>query len=370
MPKEEQAIIVSAGGASARLHLCADGLWRWHYYEDGKRRTASAKSLHAARKRAKERLQDTVTARKHHRSLSASEASLFSAWLASRKGAPLLSSVASDYLAQKNAAGYSEHHLRTLRQDLENISKAFPHAITVVTALELQSYIDAMTCGPRRKNNVRQVLCSLFRWARDRQILPDQRTAADMTAPAKIERKPIQVFSPDEVVSILSAAGKEWRPALAIQAFAGIRTEELSRLNWGNVMLKKRLIEVPAAAAKTGRRRLVPIFENLATFLAGQHSGKDSITPPELMDTLIKRLVRSGIDWKKNGLRHSYGSYRCAQIADPARVAFEMGNSAQMVMRNYHEAQELETAIQWFSVTNTEPVIFDSLPETETVRAA
>ncbi len=54
--------------------------------------------------------------------------------------------------------------------------------------------------------------------------------------------------------------------------------------------------------------------------------------------------------WKPNALRHSYASYRLAEIKDAARVALEMGNSPSMLFRNYRELVTEEQAKQWFSV--------------------
>jgi hypothetical protein len=54
--------------------------------------------------------------------------------------------------------------------------------------------------------------------------------------------------------------------------------------------------------------------------------------------------------WKPNALRHSYASYRLADIKDAARVALEMGNSPSMLFRNYRELVTEQEAKGWFSV--------------------
>ncbi len=78
-----------------------------------------------------------------------------------------------------------------------------------------------------------------------------------------------------------------------------------------------------------------------------------------------QRFCKSGIKvseevfqftWKPNALRHSYASYRLADIKDAARVALEMGNSPAMFFRNYRELVTEQQAAAWFGV----------LPETET----
>ncbi len=56
----------------------------------------------------------------------------------------------------------------------------------------------------------------------------------------------------------------EFVPFLAIGAFAGLRTAEIHRLDWGHVDFGEGYIEVTARNAKVrGRRRLVPMTENL-----------------------------------------------------------------------------------------------------------
>ncbi len=54
--------------------------------------------------------------------------------------------------------------------------------------------------------------------------------------------------------------------------------------------------------------------------------------------------------WKPNALRHSYASYRLADIKDAARVALEMGNSPAMLFRNYRELVTEKQAAEWFAV--------------------
>jgi integrase len=71
----------------------------------------------------------------------------------------------------------------------------------------------------------------------------------------------------EEATRILAAVRKDARPALAIGAFAGIRTAEVCRLDWSEVNLEKGLIEIKKVKAKMRSRRLVPIAPNLALFL-------------------------------------------------------------------------------------------------------
>lgn len=60
------------------------------------------------------------------------------------------------------------------------------------------------------------------------------------------------------------------------------------------------------------------------------------------------RKLHPGL-WKKNALRHSYGTYRTAQTQDMPRVALEMGNSVEMIKKHYFEAVSEAEGHAWFS---------------------
>ena len=46
-----------------------------------------------------------------------------------------------------------------------------------------------------------------------------------------------------------------------------------------------------------------------------------------LYDAVRETTTKSGVPWKKNALRHSFGSYREAQIRNIDTVSSEMGNA-------------------------------------------
>jgi hypothetical protein len=66
-------------------------------------------------------------------------------------------------------------------------------------------------------------------------------------------------------------------------------------------------------------------------------------------------LKASGIKWKDNAPRHSFCSYRLAQIQDAAKVSLEAGNSPQMIFRHYRELVKPSDALKWFAVKPEAP---------------
>jgi hypothetical protein len=57
-----------------------------------------------------------------------------------------------------------------------------------------------------------------------------------------------------------------------------------------------------------------------------------------------------GVPWVRNGLRHSFCSYRLAQTKNAAQTAHEAGNSPSILHRHYSELVTQNEAEQWFNV--------------------
>jgi integrase len=146
-----------------------------------------------------------------------------------------------------------------------------------------------------------------------------------------------------------------------------LRTSEIERLTWEDIDLAGRMIKIGASKSKTASRRIVPIHDNLAAWLStyAERRGKiwtgDSITfTNRERQTAAATVVEADpeknikeqkpVKWQRNGLRHSYASYRFAITNDAGRVAGELGNSASVIHRHYRELVKLADAQRWFAV--------------------
>jgi hypothetical protein len=77
--------------------------------------------------------------------------------------------------------------------------------------------------------------------------------------------------------------------------------------------------------------------------------------------------------WKHNGLRHSFISYRIAEIKNVPQVALEAGNSPQIIFSNYRELVRPGDAQKWFSIVprHAENIIqLDAQPNSIAVQGA
>lgn len=341
--------VVKVGGFSCRLWQSpCDGRWRWHSRRGGKRVLNAAKDLTKAKARAKEQLALLRDGRSQLGSLDPALLSEFLAWKGQRAESPPIAEAARQYVAHLTER---KVQTRIIKADIAHLAAKYPGPIADVTAESVKQHLDSLGVGPRRHNNVRQTLVSFFIWARKQCYLPDSMTAPQRTHALPVPKKRPPIYSPADFRALLAAVAPEWRLPLAICGLAGLRTCEAERLLWREVKLGKKLLEVlPENAKNTGRRRLVPIHPALMTWLRRADFAPDDHVCPQgvRIDNLAKRLRRKGVKWVKNGLRHSYGSYRCAVVKSAAQVALEMGNSEGTVRSNYLDYVERKDATAWF----------------------
>lgn len=280
--------------------------------------------------------------------------------------------VTDELVAAKRAAKLSEVYLWDLQVRLNRFSNAFQMDIGNVSGTMLQTWLDNMEGSGRTKRNYLAVIAALFRFAIRRKYLPkDSMEEIEAVQPAKEDNGEIEIFSPIEMEELLTAVRPEIRPWLAIAGFAGLRSAELQRLDWKEVNLKERHIEIKARKAKTAARRLAPITGNLAAWLRPHEKESSKVTSQEEWWEEIPDIVKTVNDrrkhlaeqagktftdeqkfsWKHNALRHSFISYRLAAIKNAAEVALEAGNSPQMIFKHYRQLVTEAEAKKWFGIT-------------------
>ena len=227
----------------------------------------------------------------------------------------------------------------------------FPQHICDVTTPEIQDWLDRLGLSNRSYSNYRTVLHALFEFAVARGFAADNPVKA--TQAVKADDVDVQIFTPTEMRKLLAATSKEFLPCIVKGAFAGLRSAEIKRLTWDDIRLADRHIVVGKDKAKTASRRIVPIWENCAAWLAPYAGHAGAVWGggySRFYDEQKRAAKEAGIDWKRNGLRHSYASYRFAQTMDAGRVAGELGNSAAVVHRHYRELVTPKAGEEWFAM--------------------
>ena len=230
---------------------------------------------------------------------------------------------------------------------------------------------------------------ALFNYATKRGYMDEPPTKRATAIASQIPDE-ISVLSPAEAQEIMRRALQmEPRlvPYLAIGIFAGLRPEnELGRLDWSKINLASRKIIVEAKNAKTKKKRLVPISENLAAWLEtvpederkgqiyyyrralrrvlGQEQEARAKRRAEVVARAEQRKGRKYFGpmpaakpeievmrWGQDIMRHTFGSYRQSVIQNINQLCEEMGNTPHIARAHYLNPPDPEQAAEFWAIT-------------------
>lgn len=229
--------------------------------------------------------------------------------------------------------------------------------------------------APKTRLQRRKMAVTVWRWAQEREYLPEGRkTAAEKSSPVIVVRETPATWTPAELRAMWEVCPPDYRPWLALACWAGIRTEEAYKrgpkskkdvLRWKDV--RQGYLEVRPEVGKTGAttgKRIIPLQPILAAFLAQErirraHEPDDAPiclgSQPGVggRDTLSVTKILGGAvgGWRPNACRHSFISYRAAQVG-LGKTAIEAGNSEAEAKRSYHDAMTEADAEAWFNAVD------------------
>jgi len=245
----------------------------------------------------------------------------------------------------------SERHLAQLRSVLRRFAAAHPGQILDVTGPDIDTWLRGLKVSPSSRNSMLTYVKVLFSFALTHNYLPEGRkTAAEQLQKVKAAGGDVEIFTPEQLRTILHAAPPRLVPLLAIGAFSGIRMAELARLDWTAVNLERGHIEVRAGQAKTASRRLIPITDNLRAWLTPLKRTGRVIVSSQLQKEASALARALKITWPHNVLRHSFISYRIAAVKSADQVALEAGNSPSIIFKHYRELTTEEATNEWFAI--------------------
>ncbi len=282
--------------------------------------------------------------------------------------------------AWDTALKHRENHRPRTLADIRAWKKALPAWFMAmnchdITAAHISKALDETTKGPTRwKTGMRNVSLVLG------DVVKSGAIAENPVKKIQVKRNPetsdeVSIYTPDELQAIFAACidypmkdenGKTEKHRLcagcaipfAFMAFAGIRPEEITKLQWKHVSLELGNIRIGADVAKKMFRRNVRVNPTLAAWIATvpENKRQGAIIPNSADDWRQKAAkVRSkaGIDGHEmqDALRHSYGSYMLATEGDLDALKADMGHSHIAVFfSHYHKAITKAEALPYWQV--------------------
>jgi integrase len=270
-----------------------------------------------------------------------------------RRNAPTctLSELVEKFLTSKEIDPISPRHFGDLRVRTRCFAEALgPKMVNEIEPFDITNWLHSQGVGPQSQKNFRQVLHNLFGYAKRNKYVQENPVAG--TPKIRVPDKEVEIYTPEEMARLLVVADPVIIPYLTLGAFAGLRSAEAMRLHWQHVDLANGVIRIGGDIAKTGSKRIIPIADNLRSWLMPYAGQTGKVLPDKYCNTFREKMQdackQATVTFKGNALRHSFASYRLAQIQDVPKTAFEMGNSTQIIQKHYRQlVTAVEAAAYW-----------------------
>jgi integrase len=261
-----------------------------------------------------------------------------------------------------------ERTVDALNRSLKRFSDFVKNAdVHTISAEQVTLFLKSIRVGDTQKisrktwNNYRDELHAFFKWCMEKDLATKRPYCFINPVESVIRHKNKIVreeqalhpttSSPDKVLALLTdlmAEEGELVPYFALCYFAGIRPEEVQRMNGREkelINLDTNVITIPAGISKTRQQRQVEISPCLAAWL-------QAYWKPILPKNHKRKIAKLRKDHKlaHDEMRHSFISYHVALNRSVGDAALQAGNSETIVKRHYLNLHPREEGAKFFSI--------------------
>jgi len=264
------------------------------------------------------------------------------------------------YMASKHAANLAP----TSIHDYDRKTKAFAEVfgrllIPSVTTEDLQAWL-MKTKSPSYRNKLRHHLVLFFNYAVQHGY--SKTNPARRTVKAKVDSGDVAILTPEETLRIMRMAETyrakrgetpELVPYFAVSLFAGLRPDELNRIDWKDIRLETQTIRVRSAVSKNFAR-VVEMSDNLVEWLMPYQRQSGSLKIHRYHGDKVKAAIET---YPHDGARHSFGTYHLALHQNEAKTLQQMGHrDRRTFMAHYNGLATKQDAEAYFAIRPSEVV--------------
>jgi integrase len=245
----------------------------------------------------------------------------------------------------------SKKHFTTMGETLRYFEGKFAtRGIKTLSGTEIKAWLAHTSWKIKTRNRYLGYIKNIFGIAKDWGLvsvspLSETNGFHDSRRGVKVE-----ILAPDEMTRFLVALDSDWIPFFSLNAFTGLRPEEISRLDWSEVKLDRSLIDLPMEKSKNKRRKLIEVPDNLKAFLTSHVKPDGPVIPKKKLQLAREKAVeKSNVKWKQNCLRHSFCSYAVA-IHGLEWTADQADHDIRILKRDYREKVTKEDAEKYWAI--------------------
>ena len=284
-------------------------------------------------------------------------------------------------LARMNSGAIRDHSERTFRVFSQRVIEEFGGIkVRDLTLEEVRNWLETTDVAPRTKRNYLNGLSEILRYSVARQYTTDsilnRLTKSDrQEIYGNDEQKEPETLTPLEAERLINAALEhpelDLLGAVTLGLFCGIRTEELQKLEWKDIRIEEGFVNISGKIAKKRRIRNVTLSPAAITWLSCCKNKSGKLTRIKYLSDYHKRFnrllkhakfteeyedekgrLKERVIWKKNAMRHSFGTYHFALHQDSIKTSNELGHKQgdNVLFEHYRALATEKQAQAYFAI--------------------
>ena len=269
--------------------------------------------------------------------------------------APAVADAVKRLLVEKEQKNLRPGTLNDLRHRWGKFAETFgTRKLNEITGEDLTAWLVKQAADPVNRHNYRRKIGSLYRLAVKRKWTAEN--IVEQTERPEMVEAGVGILHVKHIAKLLEHADDHGLlPFAVLGFFAGVRPDELKKLEWSAVNLTRRQVVIGPKVAKTKQQRILPLNDTALAWLATCAKKHGRVVAP---DNFRKRFdawrKAAGIrfkDWPKDCIRHSFGTYHYAAHNNPVETARLMGHvGVDIFFRHYRALVDEDEARQFWSL--------------------
>jgi integrase len=253
----------------------------------------------------------------------------------------------------KTVANRRPVYVKELRRSLRKFSQGRETiGIASISPSDIEAYFKDSKFSIRTRETQMSRLGALFSWAERRGLI--QFNPVRRLDRIVIDHPPPRILTPEEADRLLMFAENR-QPKLfgyiVLGLFAGVRPDELAKLEWSAVDIERALLAVDSAASKTRMRRVVPLHPKAVQWIRRVKNRAGPVVSCNRPHQLQRLAMWMGWEeWPKDVLRKTCASYLLALHQDAGKVSMWMGHTQTVLYRHYRELVRPEDCAAFWSI--------------------
>ena len=161
----------------------------------------------------------------------------------------------------------------------------------------------------------------------------------------------VPILAPEELTKFLSFVPKDFIPYFVLNAFTGLRGDEIKKMDWSEVKLDRSLIDLPFIKSKNRKRKLIEVPKNLLAWLKPFEKETGSLMPRQKLQLAFEKAAKDSnlLPWRQNCLRHSFCSYAVASKGFEWTAA-QADHTLRILRERYWEVVTKEDAEKYWAI--------------------